>query len=81
MTTSTLLLLALVQPASNAAFFAGITLAGATLAAGLVFGMVGWRRPAGKALAIASGVLLLALGTFGVLVLALDWRARHGSLM
>jgi hypothetical protein len=72
-------MLALLQTTANLAFVAGTFLTGSVLGAALFFGITRWPRPTGKAFAIVSGILFLALVAFVALVLILDWSARHGS--
>lgn len=62
-------------------FLAGVASAAAVLLAGVVFGVRGWRRTSGKIVASASGVLLVLLAAWTVIVLVLVVSAEHGAPM
>lgn len=51
------------------------------LIAGLVFGIVGWKQPTGKAITIIAGLLLLGLLAFVVIVALLAWSSERGHPM
>jgi hypothetical protein len=63
---------------SNLPFISAITVSAAVLVAGLVTGIKNWRSLGGKLVAIAAGLLLLALVAFVSLVLLIVISAQAG---
>ncbi|MEN9573678.1 MAG: hypothetical protein RL514_1533 [Verrucomicrobiota bacterium] len=51
------------------------------LVAGIIFGITRWKQPAGKAITIIAGLLLLALLAFVSIVALLAWSSDRGHPM
>lgn len=79
MDTHSTLRLAVVPLLANAAFFGGVATAAAALIAVLVFGVSRFQKPVGKLVAIAAGVLLVALLAFMLFVLIVSESAQRGA--
>jgi hypothetical protein len=62
-------------------FIPVVSAIGILLVGSVAFGIARWQQPFGKIAAVLGGLLFIVLAGFTVIVLFLDWSARHGAPM